>query len=75
VFDIERVWIQENWKKVLATAASFLVSFVVLHYAIPLLFGIEIVPLLGAIAVAYYVYTRVSLAEIEALIKRKNNGR
>jgi hypothetical protein len=74
MFENEIDWLKEHWKKVAVTIASTLVSFVLLHYAIPLLFGIEIVSVLGAIAVGYYVYTRVSLAEFEAIIKGKNHG-
>jgi len=68
MFDNTKKWFNDNWKKLALSGAAGLGSFFVLKYGIPNLLDVTVVSVGGALAVAYLVYTKVSLAEVNKLV-------
>ena len=59
-----------NWGKIAASAGCAVAAFLVLAFVVPALLSVKVVALAGGIVVGYLVYTKVTAAELEALIKK-----
>jgi hypothetical protein len=59
-----------NWGKLAASAGIAVAAFLVLKFVVPALLSATLVALVGGGVVGYLVYSKVTIAELEALIKK-----
>lgn len=57
-----------DWKKLAWAAGCGVASFFLLGYIVPAVLSVKVVSIAGACVVAYLIYTKVAMWEIEKLV-------